>query len=415
MRMGSKLVSAALSLVFLPLGIQAQEVDTTSFNALEYSMQKRYRPRNEAFVSEKFLDNTFLRAGMGTVGLFRNSVSSYSQGPSVSVSVGKMFDPLNAVSVGGTVSEFRRNVDGVRVWRVGAGISHSFDFTSYFYGYSPSRIFNVSTVEGAEVSLVRTSGKYSAAVQVNMGIDLRARIAREMDIFFTPSFMLGNDGTDCLYSPDRCHIGYGFNFGLLAYFNRVNAAGREGLGAWFVRDASISFSGGVQLQLADIVGETVGYLPSARESAALSYAKLLNGPLSVRLSGFYGRDVWKKFNDGRQMNCYYGGVRGELMFETLYWRKNSRQVFSMPLLLGPEAGLIWKTDDGYAIRRLYLGLSAGIQFRFNLASHFGLFIEPRMSVVPYSWKSRSGNVLVKSFTTWYDTLFALQMGVNIPL
>ncbi len=86
MRMGSKLVSAALSLVFLPLGIQAQEVDTTSFNALEYSMQKRYRPRNEAFVSEKFLDNTFLRAGMGTVGLFRNSVSSYSQGPSVSVS-----------------------------------------------------------------------------------------------------------------------------------------------------------------------------------------------------------------------------------------------------------------------------------------------------------------------------------------
>lgn len=127
MRMGSKLVSAALSLVFLPLGIQAQEVDTTSFNALEYSMQKRYRPRNEAFVSEKFLDNTFMRAGMGTVGLFRNSVSSYSQGPSVSVSVGKMFDPLNAVSVGGTVSEFRRNVDGVRVWRVGAGISHSFD------------------------------------------------------------------------------------------------------------------------------------------------------------------------------------------------------------------------------------------------------------------------------------------------
>ena len=115
------------------------------------------------------------------------------------------------------------------------------------------------------------------------------------------------------------------------------------------------------------------------------------------------------------MNCYYGGVRGELMFDTIYWRKHGRQIFSMPLLLGPEAGLIWKTDDGYVIRRLYLGLSAGIQFRFNLASHFGLFIEPRMSVVPYSWKSRSGNVLVKSFSTWYDTLFSLQMGVNIPL
>lgn len=103
------------------------------------------------------------------------------------------------------------------------------------------------------------------------------------------------------------------------------------------------------------------------------------------------------------------------MFETLYWRRRSSQVFSMPVFLGPEAGLIWKPDDGYTIRRLYLGLTGGIQFRFNLAPHFGLFLEPRMSLVPYSWKSRSGNVLVKSYTTWYDTLFSMQAGIVVPL
>ena len=56
-----------MALFFLPLAMSAQsaqEIDTTSFNALEYSMQKRYRPQNEAFVSNTFMDNTFIRGGL---------------------------------------------------------------------------------------------------------------------------------------------------------------------------------------------------------------------------------------------------------------------------------------------------------------------------------------------------------------
>lgn len=74
-----------------------------------------------------------------------------------------------------------------------------------------------------------------------------------------------------------------------------------------------------------------------------------------------------------------------------------------------------KPDDGYTIRRLYLGFTGGIQFRFNIARNFGLFLEPRVSIVPYSWKSRGGNVLVTTLANWYDTLCSLQAGVNIPL
>lgn len=217
MRTGNRIIFAATALFLLPLAMSAQsaqEIDTTSFNALEYSMQKRYRPQNEAFVSNTFMDNTFIRGGIGTCGLFRNSISGYSSGPCVSFSVGKMFTPLNAVSIDGTFSEFRRSADGVRVWRAGVGVSHHFDWTSYFFGYSHSRVFNISSIEGAEVGLVRTSGTYSAALMVNFGIDFRARIAHETDLFFTPRLMLGNDRMDGTSSPDRCHLGYGFNFGV---------------------------------------------------------------------------------------------------------------------------------------------------------------------------------------------------------
>lgn len=99
MRTGNRIIFAATALFLLPLAMSAQsaqEIDTTSFNALEYSMQKRYRPQNEAFVANTFMDNTFIRGGIGTCGLFRNSISGYSSGPCVSFSVGKMFTPLNA-------------------------------------------------------------------------------------------------------------------------------------------------------------------------------------------------------------------------------------------------------------------------------------------------------------------------------
>lgn len=87
MRTGNRIIFAATALFLLPLamsGQSAQEIDTTSFNALEYSMQKRYRPQNEAFVANTFMDNTFIRGGVGTCGLFHNSISGYSSGPCVS-------------------------------------------------------------------------------------------------------------------------------------------------------------------------------------------------------------------------------------------------------------------------------------------------------------------------------------------
>ena len=56
MKMGNKhficFAFFALSLFLMPLSLPAQEVvaDTSSFNALEFSMQMRYRPVKETIV-----------------------------------------------------------------------------------------------------------------------------------------------------------------------------------------------------------------------------------------------------------------------------------------------------------------------------------------------------------------------------
>ena len=409
---------ALLAFMLLPFSMRAQDSDTSSFNALEFSMQKRYRPSDAKFVSGKFMDNTFLNVKAGGWSLFKNSTSGYSQGPAFGVSFGKQLNIYNGISLGLSGGGLLRNADGVCVWDVFVDISHSFDLTSYFRGYDPSRVLRVSTYEGAALGFVRASDRSSFGAKLLVGLEFNAQVARDLDIFFRPSLLFGSDGLDCLSSPARCHGGYSLDFGVTTHFNRFRApddGGRESFGQWFTRDAFISVSAGAQFQASDLVSETVGFIPSARESLNLSYGRLLAGPLSARLSAFYGRDIWKEFSDGRQKNCFYGGVRGELMFDPMFWHRTGRGVFSMPLLFGPEVGLMLKPDESYAIRKLYLGFTGGIQLRFNLARHFGLFLEPRVSIVPYSWKSRSGNVLITTLANWYDALYSLQLGVNIPL
>lgn len=419
MRMGNSNMFAVLLLfILLPVSVLAQEPDTLSFNALEYSMQKRYRPGNAGFVSGKFTDNTFLSVKAGGWSLFKNPVSGYSQGPVAGASFGKLLNVCNGLSAGLSGGALRRNADGVRVWNVCGEVAHSFDLTSYFHGYDPSRVLRLSTYEGAALEILRASGSFGLGVRLFAGLEFSAQVARDFDVFFRPSLLLGSDGLDRLSSPARCHGGYSLDFGVTTYFNRFRApddGGRESFASWFTRDAFISASAGAQFQASDLVSETVGFIPSARESLNLSYGRLLTGPLSARLSAFYGRDIWKGFSDGRQKNCFYGGARGELMFDPMFWYKTGRGVFSMPFLFGPEAGLMLKPDDGYSIRRLYLGFTGGVQFRFNIARHLGLFLEPRVSIVPYSWKSRGGNVLVTTLANWYDTLYSLQAGVSIPL
>ncbi len=397
--------------------------DSLGFNALRFSMQKRYRPANAPFKNERFLDNTFIRADAGSWSLFPYNSTTYSFGPKASLAVGKNFFPLHSFSVGVNIGEIRRNADAARVWSGGGEIGHSFDLTGLFHGYDPTRIFSVSTYEALGLDLDRTSGissahKWTADVYLRFGLDFKAQIARNTEIYFRPSLIGGSQGLAAQTTASGCHFGYAFSFGVLQHFNRLlpqYASPRLSFKDWLSKGAFVSLGAGAQFQASDIVTETVGLLPSARESLFLSYGRLVTGPLSVRLSAFYGRDIWKEFAGGRQIGCYYGGLRPELLFDPISYTKKTRRWFSLPVIIGAEAGLMIKPDDGYTIRRLYLGLCGGVQAAFHITKRSSIFIEPRFSLVPYSWKSRSSFALVNSLSNYYDTLFSLSLGYTISL
>ena len=442
---GAASLVATLFLLWTPQTFAA-DADSLGFNALRFSMQKRYRPANAPFRSERFLDNTFIRADAGSWSLFPSDSYTYSFGPAASLAFGKNYTPLNAFSLGVNAREVRRNADAARNWSAGVEAGHSLDLTGLLHGYDPARILSVSTFGGVGVDYCRTTGivsdhKNTFDFYFRFALDFRAQVARDWDIYFRPAIIAGNEGLSNRTVSTRCEVGYGFSFGILKYFNRLRVVPctscrgelcgeeqtlgstlgegegpRTAFGKWLCGGgAYVGVSAGAQFQASDLVTETVGLWPSAREAVALSYGRTLEGPLGARVSVFYGRDIWKEFAGGRQVSCYYGGGRPELLFDPIWWTRNTKRWFSLPLIFGAEAGLMLKPDDGYTIRRLYLGLCGGVQANFHITKRSSIFIEPRFSIVPYSWKSRSSFALVNSLSNYYDTLFSIQIGYTFSL
>ena len=405
---------AALCLSCLAAG--AQQVDTSSFNALEYSMQKRWRPANREWRNDQFKDNLTLRFGGGVEQLLERSTSSYSLGPLFRGSVGKDLNATNNLFAGASAGMFRRNKDGVKVFRGGVELGHSYDFTTYYLGYDPDRSWAVRTVEAVGMNLSYASGNYGFSFSARLGLMLSAVLSRDCEIFFQPDVAFYTDGIDCSKASNwqRFDMGYGFSTGLMWHLNRFRAETpqEETFGKWFVENSYILFSGGCNFQISSLTLNHPGLFPSARETVQLTYGRLVEGPVGVEFSLFYSRDVWKQFSDLRNKFCYYAGLRPQVAFDPLWWA--GIEWFSMPLLAGPEIGFIIKQDDGYSVRRAYMGLSLALRPDFLVNRHLSLFLEPRFSMVPYTFSPRTNSTLVTGSRNYYDMLLSLSLGMRIP-
>lgn len=419
MKTANRLLLASLVLCAAAFSSRAQEEysDTTGFNALEYTMQKRWRPGNADFVNGKFSDNMSLKLDGGTEQLLERSSSSYSFGPLFRATVGKGLDRFNTIYAGASAGLFRRNADGVKVFRGGVELGHSFDFSSYFWGYDPNRVLWLRSMESVGLNLSRAAGDYRLSATVRAGLTVSAQIAEDAEIFYQPEIAFYTDGIDCSPTGNwrKFDFGYGFEVGMIFHFNRFRSHSPfpSSFGEWFASDAYVMMSGGCGFQISDATIDAPGLFPSAREAVQLAYGKNVKGPLAVEFSLFYSRDVWKQFSGGRNKYCYYGGVRPQIVFDTMYWLKEDW--FAMPVMAGPEIGLMYKKDDGYAVKRVYMGLSVALRPDFRLHRRLALFLEPRLSIVPYTFPPHSNNSLMTGSRNWYDLLVNLSFGFRINL
>lgn len=434
------------------------------FNALDYSMQRRFRPADEDFTKAYSL----LTVG-GAADLLKDSgLESFSLVRGAYLDFGRRVHKYNAWRLGLGAGQLFRNSDYRSFYRAGLSFEHNFFFGSYLGGYRNMRPFDVYSVLGLGADAFLGSdtaggtfgevGSVTVAPYVRIGLGFQFRFCDRASLLMSPQYAfypmqfvvmdkgVGDAGSRKYDSGFNMRVGVQFDLG------KDSESVRED-GMTFV-----SAQGGVQFQNGFAMWNSSSFNDALRESVSLSVGRWNEPYLAARGSFYHGRDVWKTldadvvsgsvaglgyrsgYDSGsglgsgscfdRKMLCGYDALRLEAMFDPFGLGKAERWDvhFSTPLIIGMEAGLMNKRDCSVDIKRFYMGLSTGFQLRYDFSlsssdrrsggrfgNRMGIFLEPHCSVVPYCFNDVVDGRLVPGGKNYWDAVISLSLGVEISL
>lgn len=394
------------------------------FNALQYSLQKRYLPRGYKFNKGGFWNHVYISGQLGMEKIIRREGADINGGPAFSFSAGKLLNHAHSVRLSLKGGWFGHKLSDSKLYHVGIGASYLFNITSYIKGYDPYRLLEISTVSGIGYQVSAESGKTSQVGEMHLGAQLKFHLHQQVDLVLEPLVTLYTDGIDH-YSQKNWHkydVGYGATVGFIYRLkdplSTFKKKGQATLESSFLDNAFISVAGGVQFQNSDFVKD-MGILKSIGPHINLSFGKWYNGYWGLRLSGFYATDKWRQLSENNDYETTtYAGVRLEGMFDIMGLLHNSDRMkrFSLSLLLGPEIGNMKKIDSEYPIKTMYIGLSGGVQLKYNINKKLAVFIEPRGSYVPYSnLEPNPSDLYTKIRKKYNDNVFNLNAGIELKL
>lgn len=401
-----------------------------SFNALDYSLQKRFHPGDKAlFVPKKGLTNMFVSAFGGFDKMLSREETDFAVGPVFGVSLGKNVSRVSTFRVNLFGGSYTRNFNHARLIRWGGELDYLFNASTFISGYNPGRLVELSTVTGIGYQMAFLEKNSAHVGDFHLGVQLRLHTSPCFDFYLEPRVRIQTDGISRMiqYNWHKYDLSFGAMAGLTYRFQAAPlTSGVKSLdGDALVDNTFISFASGGQVQLSGLTRD-VGTLSSVGPAFSLSAGKWLMPAFGIRLSGFSSADTWheqKKDIDVLdessatrtyyEMSTYVGG-RLEGMFRLSYFF-NGHQIdspFDINLLAGGEFGHMRKEDAAYPVKCGYYGFTGGAQFKFRLTDYLAFFVEPHTSLISYSLnKTVSENKITRE--KYSDCLFNLNVGLEI--
>lgn len=392
------------------------------FNAMNYTMQKRSRPKGIPFVSHRFSDNSHLIVGLGVNMLYPRARYHYSLGQNATLGYGKWFNAYNAVKLTLTGSTFTRKEDNARFYNGGFYASHMFNFISYLGGHDPRRPFEISTVEGVGYNFSYLEGSIGHSFGAHLGMNFEIAFSQHADMFIEPLVTIYTDQIDVSRNLNwhKYDLGFSASVGVNFKFDssrkiRIEAQKEEAVkkGKTYAEGLFVTLMTGAQFQNSGIVHDDLGLLRSIGQHTGLSVGKWFGRFFALRGTAFFSNDKWNRYNDVI-FPARYMGLRAEAMLDLVgLFSHNPDRVFSLPLVAGPEVGYMNKVDyQDNNLNRYYIGVAAGFQTRFLVKKHLDIFLEPKFSMVPYSIASDTYIDNTKKTTDYFDGLVSLSFGLG---
>ena len=410
------------SLLMLAGGcLHAQEDSTAARkqqrNLAEYQMQHRYRPVNQPFHKGGILANSslvFINA------YYQQFNQNYSNGPYLSLGLDKWLSQWHGVRIGAGYGWFHDNYIAQRLGMLGFRLSYLFNLTGYVDGYNPDRLIEFYPMAGVGFSLFREPGEATrTGLSAHLGLDLNMHILPGLDLVVEPLIEVQKDPR----ALERMNVWRGY---LLAFHGGVGvrlALDKEHYGADPGRNWFVTASGGAQLQNSAL--ERIIRIDKAMGvQTTLGAGRYYSRIFGLRAQVGYGFHFWKEVQDGEtdmmgnllpsgRFRSSYMLLRLEGSMNVLPWIVKKDTPWTAALLLGPEMGYMKKVDPYRAdIRYIYTGLTTALQAKREVWNGISAFVEPRLSLVPYSAYAFRTSTVNRNY---YDAVFSLSIGVEYNL
>lgn len=416
---------ALVLLAAVPAGLYAQQPDTSATtpateavqeNIIGKSMQPRYKPYNQPFHKGGFLSNTYVTVlGYG----IRQFAQNYSNGPYLGVGIEKWIARCHGVRLSAGAGYFFDNTNVTRVKNLDVRLSYMFNVSDYVDGYQPMRLVEVIPVAGLGYMLTFSDGwNRSSGVSAHMGTDIIFRVLPGIDVMVEPLLELTQDsrGLSRMDVWRNYLLGYRIGIGARIALDKYHWGADPGK-QWFV-----NVTGGIQWQNSALL-RSMSFIKAIGPNYSLGFGRYYGKAYAIRLSGGYGYHYWKEVREGESdiygqaleaakypSSYIFARLDGMIDFVGMFSKNESR--WSASVMGGPEVGLLRKKDpspDHKDIRYLYVGVTAALQGKCRLWKGLGVFVEPRLSIVPYAADAYMTSTRNRNY---YDAVFDLSLGLE---
>lgn len=384
------------------------KVRDRGFDASRYRMLGRFKPVDQVkFKSEKFIDNTFISLKETTLKL---ASPDYTFGLMTGLSFGKWFHEDHAVRINASAGRWNDNFNGYDIWGSELTATYMFNVVSYLTGYHPEYYCNLSVVAGAGAAMVIYDGHAGVAATAHVGANVGMKLSKGVEFFVEPLVALYSNGMAVSRAGNWRSWMTAFNGSMGLNFNisrhDVDPAPKK----WFM-----SLVGGTQIQNSANVYNKIGIKNAFGLHTSIGVGHRVVDYFAVRGSLSYSRHKWVQYDELFLFSDYYA-LRVEGMLDLISaFSKKEEHTIGLSLLFGPEIGYMYKDDYGVEyLHSVYYGLTGGIQLKFAVAKKVRVFLEPRMSLIPYHGVSHDKTNL-NDFANYYDGLLNINLGIEFDL
>ena len=377
-------------------------------NAMDNQLETRYRPTNHTF-TKRLLDHAYVQAGIGMEKIVP-PISTYKLNSftTLHAAIGKDFGKYHSLRLQMHYGMgFQENKD-LEFNKYGLHLDYIYGLSSYFAGYNPSRLMNLSVVIGGGYQMTKQqkTKETDSSLEGRFGFQAKFYTGPQCYVNVEPYVGIGGDGMDLSGERNwkKADIFYGVNANFVYYLrNNLSPEAKKGFyddptrikvdtimwqwqQPWFVQ-----MSGGIALMDSPRLKtmETLG------SELSVGIGKWLSPVIGVRLGLSSRATKWNKYVTPADQSAYHPQYmenlhnvfvsgRAEVMVNPMGFMRNFDwdSPFGGYLFGGYEIGRLLKTQEDQ-LSCMGNGYSVGLNLWYKLSSGLKVFIEPRFSHIAY--------------------------------